>query len=39
VVGGFGIKPGGESGFHWSGFGVGAAVGVLTNWLLMKVVR
>ena len=33
------IKPGGESGFHWSGFGVGAAVGVLTNWLLMKVVR
>jgi len=39
VVGGFGIKPGGESGFHWSGFGVGAAVGVLTNWLLMKAVR
>ena len=39
VVGGFGIKPGGESGFHWSGFGVGAGIGVLTNWLLMKVVR
>jgi len=39
VVGGFGIKPAGQGGFHWSGFGFGAAAGVLTNWLLMKVVH
>lgn len=36
VIGGFGIKPAGESGFHWSGAGVGAAVGVVANVLIMK---
>jgi hypothetical protein len=39
VIGGFGIKPGGESGFHWSGAALGAVVGVVTNFLLMKLVH
>jgi len=39
VIGGFGIKPGGEGGFHWSGAGLGAVVGVVTNLVFMKLAR